>query len=300
MNTVIKKKELIPLTFDVMFTEIFNNQDNICILEEFIAGYFKYPLKDVRDNLEILSRRLGKENRYDSRKEVDLLLNLNGKKINIEMSNNNSIGVVNRNIVYLCKIHSNELKQGDHSYSKINESIQIVFNNFDCQKELRNTYYLRNDKGNILSEKLRIDIINLAKGKVSCYNESGEDSYLINWCKILTESKIDNIKNISHQVLTKETTNKLVNQMNKLSGDDDMVRLYTKLSRREMEFNTLKEEAQEAGFKEGFDNGFQDGFQDGIKENNIEIAKKMLEKNTDINFISEITGLDIEEIKKLK
>jgi len=80
----IREGELIPLTFDIMFIEIFNNEDSICILEEFIAGYFNFSLDDVRGNLEILSRRLPKENRIDSRKEVDLLLNLNGKKIKIE------------------------------------------------------------------------------------------------------------------------------------------------------------------------------------------------------------------------
>ena len=85
MIDTIRKGEIIPLTFDIMFTEIFNNEDNICILEEFIAGYFNYSLDDVRGNLEILSRRLPRENRIDSRKEVDLLLNLNGKKINIEI-----------------------------------------------------------------------------------------------------------------------------------------------------------------------------------------------------------------------
>ena len=37
----------------------------------------------------------------------------------------------------------------------------------------------------------------------------------------------------------------------------------------------------------------------GIEQNNLEITKKMLAKNTDINFISEITGLSIEEINKI-
>jgi len=68
MVGTINKGEIIPLTFDIMFTEIFNNEDSICILEEFISGYFNYPLESVRGNLEILSRRLLKENRIDSRK----------------------------------------------------------------------------------------------------------------------------------------------------------------------------------------------------------------------------------------
>ena len=90
MIDALKENELIPLTFDVMFTEIFNNPDNIlflvstlgffnpdniCILEEFISNYLEIPLKDVTGNLKILSRRLGKENRYDSR--IDKITKLN-------------------------------------------------------------------------------------------------------------------------------------------------------------------------------------------------------------------------------
>ena len=46
--------------------------------------------------------------------------------------------------------------------------------------------------------------------------------------------------------------------------------------------------------------GYEAGIIDGQKSKQIDIAKKMLEKNSDINFISECTGLTIEEIEKLK
>ena len=303
MNDTLKENELIPLTFDVMFTEIFNNPDNICILEEFISNYLEIPLKDVSGNLKILSRRLGKENRYDSRKEVDLLLKYQGKMINIEMSNNNSIGVINRNVVYLCKIHGRQLKKGDIDYSKIHDSIQIMFNNFESDNNLKTTWYFRDEDGNILTSKLRIDIINLVKGKKLCYTGSEKVDYLINWCKLLTSSQKNNIKNISCQIMSNESTNILVNNMSILSEENEMVRLYTKLSRREMEYNTFIKEATEKGYNEGFENGFEvgfeDGFEDGIKHNIKETAKKMLEKNISKETISEVTGLSINEITKL-
>ena len=44
----------------------------------------------------------------------------------------------------------------------------------------------------------------------------------------------------------------------------------------------------------------KDGFEEGIKERNYAIAKDMKLKNLDINLISEITGLSIEEILKLR
>ena len=296
MEYALKENELIPLTFDIMFTEIFNNPDNICILEEFISNYLDIPLKEVTGNLKILSHRLKKEVHYDSRKEVDLLLNYKGKKINIEMSNNKSDGVINRNVVYLCKIHGNQLKVGDINYSKINSTIQIVFNNFNIGNELKTTWYLRNEKGQILTSKLRIDIINLVKGKDLCYTGSEKVDYLINWCKLLTTKDRENVKDISSQIMSHKSTDMLINNMSTLSEEDEMVKLYTKLSRREMEYNTYIAEATE----EGYNKGHEQGIKQGIKQNNIDVAKKMLDKKLDITTIEEITGLTKEEIMKLK
>ena len=41
------------------------------------------------------------------------------------------------------------------------------------------------------------------------------------------------------------------------------------------------------------------GFDKGVKQEKITIAKKMKEENIDINLISKITNLTIEEIKNL-
>ena len=308
MNSLLEKGSIIPLTFDIMFTEVFNNQNNICILEEFIANYLNIPLPLVEGNLKILSRRLFKENRYDSKKEVDLLLDLNGKKINIEMSNNNSMGVINRNVVYLCKVHGEQLKQSDYNYSHISETIQIMFNNFNSQKELKTTWYLRDEQGNILTNKIRIDIINLVKGKDMCYTYKKDVDYLINWCKLLTESKANNLLDISHKLMSSKSTNVLLKDINKLNGDDEMVRLYTKLSRREMEYNTFIEEAKEKGFNQGKQEGFESGKQEGLKkgieqgieQKSNEIAKNMLIEKIPLETISKITGLSIEKIQELK
>ena len=44
----------------------------------------------------------------------------------------------------------------------------------------------------------------------------------------------------------------------------------------------------------------QDGYEKGIKQNTILLTKNMLKENIDIEQISKITGLSIEEIEKLK
>ena len=57
---------------------------------------------------------------------------------------------------------------------------------------------------------------------------------------------------------------------------------------------TLKEERQE-----GIKKGKLEGIKEGEKNKAISMAKSMKAKNMDINLISEITGLTIEEVNKL-
>ena len=73
-------KKIIPMTYDVML-KVFNNEKNISLLEEFIAFYMDIPLKEVKGNLKLLKRNLDKNNLKSSKKEVDLLLELNGKNV---------------------------------------------------------------------------------------------------------------------------------------------------------------------------------------------------------------------------
>lgn len=59
--------------------------------------------------------------------------------------------------------------------------------------------------------------------------------------------------------------------------------------------NSLIEDALE----DGWNRGKKEGKEEGIKENKLSVAKRMLEKNIDINVISECTGLSEKEIKTL-
>ena len=51
--------------------------------------------------------------------------------------------------------------------------------------------------------------------------------------------------------------------------------------------------------KEGIEKGIEKGKLEGIKERNYTIAKNLKKSGLDTKFISEITGLTLEEIEKL-
>ena len=55
----------------------------------------------------------------------------------------------------------------------------------------------------------------------------------------------------------------------------------------------------EDALEDGWNRGKKEGIKEGKKENKLSFAKRMLEKNIDINVISECTGLSEKEIKTL-
>ena len=279
--------EIIPLNFDFLFTSIFNNPDNMVIIENFLAIYFDIPLSTIRGKVTIKSRDLLPNAKIDADKQVDLLLDYEGEKINIELSNYNSPGLVDRNIVYLASVHSHQMEYGVNNYAKIGKSLQIIFNNFACNHgKLKRTYYLKSEDGEILSKKLQIDIIDIVEGVKLWYTNC--ENKLANLCKMLVVNNIDELESVLKEVMEMNAKEKLVKEVKKFSDDDANIGLYTKLSHQEILKNTLVYEAEERGRIEGEKSGI------------ILTAKKMLAKGIDIKIVQEITGLSLMEIEKLK
>ena len=296
----LKKGEIIPLTFDPIFTEIFNNEDNICILEDFLSCYLDIPYSKIKNNLKLSSRNLNRNNIIDSKKEVDLLLDLDGEKINIELNNTSNKGIIDRNVVYIGKIHGTQLKRGFKTYNEIKKTIQINLDNENHTKDLVEEYYFKNERGEILTEKLRIDIFNLEKGNKMSYTNNERENMLIRWCKVFKSRTKNELENALKEIASIKSKTKLLEHIDKLSGDDDMIKIYTDLSRRELEYNTRMEDATNEGLEKGLKQGIQQGIKTGKEEEKISIAKNLLDKNIDIEIISSSTGLSIEEIEKLK
>ena len=62
----------------------------------------------------------------------------------------------------------------------------------------------------------------------------------------------------------------------------------------------LRDQGYRDGLSQGKAEGNAEGRTEGKSERNIEIARNMLSKAMEVELISEITGLSIEEINSLK
>ena len=70
--------------------------------------------------------------------------------------------------------------------------------------------------------------------------------------------------------------------------------------KRYNDYHNTIDYAKKSGLQKGIEIGRQEGIKQGEWENKISIAKNMLNKNVDISFVSEVTGLSIEEVRKLQ
>lgn len=309
----LSRGEIIPLCFDYVFTAVFNNPDNIIILENFLAIYFDVPLNEIKGNVEILPRELSLESKKTANKQIDLLIKLKGELINIELSNKINQDIIDRNIIFASNTHSRNLKYGNKNYSGINKTIQINLVNYPINEELKERYFFRNEKGKILSEKFEIDYLDMVIGKKLCYTKENK---LARWCNVfLSRTEKELRESLGDDLMENEAKDKVIDEVNKYSMDEEVIQIYTELSKQEMERNTFIEEARreglkrgieeglEQGIKQGIEQGIEQGIQQGIiegsKKEKIEIAKNLLKLGMNKENISFATNLSIEELDNL-
>ena len=299
---VLKRGEIIPLTYDFVFNEIFANEKNINILENFISNILNLNIEEVRGSLHIKPRDLELNNKSERNKQIDLLLEYHGDLINIELNNNSGEGIKERNLVYACSVHASQLEYGDNSYKKINKTIQINLNTKPNSTGLLiDKYNLKNEYNKTYSDKLVIYMIDISLGVDMCYN--GTSDKLAKWCYVLTSQTEDELGKYLGDIMNEKEQNQLVDEMNKLSSNEKVIALYSAYSREELERNTLIIEAEEKGIEKGIEQGIEKGRQEGIEqgreEEKEEMIKKLYEKGLPIKEISEIVNKSEEEVKDI-
>ena len=91
--------------------------------------------------------------------------------------------------------------------------------------------------------------------------------------------------------------------MDFLRGDKNMKERFESHMKFVLNKNTdisiARNDGIKIGRKEGRDEGIKVGIEKGEKNKSIEIARNMLKRGYNITEISELSGLSIEEIKKL-
>jgi len=259
-------KKMYLLNNDLIFKTIFSEEKATKRLLEETLG-----LKV--DKIYSSNTELNVETIKEKRKILDLIVETDKGIINIEVNNDYNQGLKNRNFLYFCKLIGSSVNKND-SYINIINHIQLNLT-WNLQR------YIKNDISNIekltyevmektldfsLSDYFKIYMYNMDYYKNKCYNKN-------KFIKLLASESIEEMERIS-------------------KGDKLMEEITNKVKRLNLDEEFYKQMV--------LPNDEEKLFKSALIEEKQEIAKKMLFKNSDIKFISEVTGLSEEEIKKLK
>ena len=284
-STELKEDDIIPIVSDVMFKTMLGNESKKKYVSYFLSLVLEKDYKEIYDNIIFLKNELDKNKYNDTRKTVDLIVKIDGVIYNIEMNNNYQKTYIERNIEYITELYKSSRKMGE-GY-KYEYTYQININNFTFKdrEKTSEVFMIRNEEGEVLTDKIKIMHLYLPKILNKYYNK-------------------EKLSELEKLMLVFNLTNK--NELNDIIGENKIMEEYKKealdashseevigLYDKELEDEFLKR----ATYQEGIEKGIEQGIEQGENKKSIEIAKIMLDKNMDISLISEITKLSKEEIE---
>ena len=281
-------------------------KNTLCVEEH--KGLLKWLLEsclDIKiDNLILKDKELSKKTKYSKGRVVDLLIESDNKMFNVEINNRPHDYNNDRNLGYLANLYGKSIDKSN-DYKKINSCIQLNITSGKKDIELKSKYLLvdtLNESKNIWTDNFIIYEINVDLLKKLYYNK---DIKSINKYKpviMLTLNK----EELEEFSLGDERIMEYKDKVNELNSDDDFVTFISREEDQKKTENALRTIISEKNeelknSREKLKNSKEELKTQKTKLNNVNIehARKMKEKNIDLNTISEITGLTIEEIEKL-
>ena len=286
----IKEGEIIPLVSDVMFHTMLNNSKRKKYVSYLLSLILEEDYEEILNNIEFVKDELDKENFYDSKRTVDLVCRIKEKIYNIEMNNNSDIRSLERNISYLNDLYKSSMKVGsDYNY---NYCIQININNFNIKgnKKKISRFKLRDEEGDILTNKIDFIYIYLPLIKEAWYTNS-ELSELEKLLLIFNE---DSRKEVDKIMKGNKIMEEYRREAECASNDTEIIGLYDKEKTREILQQMALEDEKKKAIKQGLEQGLEQGIKQGIKQGREEGMKQGIEQQK-ISIINNMKKLNLDE-----
>ena len=222
----------------------------------------------------------------------------------IEIQTYSTKNFFERTLYYWSKNYSSLLKRGN-KYSKLRPVISINLIDdilFDKTDSRMHTCYLLKEKNTnkILTDHIQMHYVEIPK----LDKDADIKTELKNWILFLKSNKEEDMS----QLLKEDTIfEKAIKKYNYFTDNEDLLNEYDRREAYLVYQSSLMRGAKEDGFDEGLEKGIEKGKLEGIKEGiekgrlaeQISMAIAMKKENIDIETIKRITGLSIEEIRKL-
>ena len=287
--------KFIPIRYDKMYKKIFISNNDKNLTDLLIKETTKINSKIITLlNLEIINYPYQEKNTT-----VDLIAKLeDGKMVEIELNTKVNELLIIRNLFYMAKVMSISLDQAQ-SYKNLKKQIQVNLNfggDYIEPIDYINLGIKGTDK--IYTDALEIIRINIPYFVRLCYNKDVSELSIKE--RLLGMIGSEDIELSRKLAKGDEILEMILDRQIKYSQDKDMGLAYDRDKLMQEVYEYSMDEKYEEGKVEGIEEGKTEGYQEGIEQGIKSTIKNLLEKNVDINIISEATGLSIDEINELK
>lgn len=284
-----KKIDKLPITNDYVFKRVFSYEGNESVLKDFLEA-----ILDIKINkIEVKNPELIKSTKEEKSGILDIKVEIDDNTIiDVEMQMENEYNMEERSTTYSGKLIAGQLQSGEQ-YSRLKKTVVICILNFNYFK--RNSYhsiakmkfekstkeayvnmgYQKEDK--IASKYMEMHFIELPKFKKKNPDMKARISQWL-WLLAGEEEKVEMAEKENEEV------KKAVETLNRISLDPKERERYESIIQAEFNHKISNQKFLEKG----------------KKEEKIQIAKKMLQKDTPVEEVAEITELTEEEIEKIK
>ena len=291
---------------DVVFQRLFC-KDNPEITKAFVEALLdeKVSKMIINDDKELLSEKLDLKSG-----SLDLQVDINdNEKIDVEIQLIERENFAERLLFYFSQLYIRGIKRGD-SYLTAKKVVLIAIIDYELKidkkiDKMETIWHITEDNNPKirLTNKFEIHILEL--GKVKEEYRKNKENKKAQWLLFLDNPELKEVEEIMES--NKEVKEAVI-KVREMSEDEKLQRLADLREKAIMDekaiyqagLNNGKEEGRVEGEKLGRAEGEKLGREKGRVETMKEVAKKLLKQNMKIENISEITGLTIEEIEKLK
>ena len=276
---------LLPPKMDFVFKRIFGNENHPNVLISFLNAVLT-PVDPIKSVIvkDTTIEKSHLEDKY-SRLDVKAMTN-KGEHINIEIQLKDEYNMIKRSLYYWSKLYEGQLENGEN-YQKLSRTICINLLDFNLlnHDKFHSVYRLKDCETNEeLTDVMELHFIELKKIK-DVHHVEEVKTKLEAWLYFINQPDSELVQELEKvEVEIKEAKAELV----RLSGDRKERERYEK--RRESRLN----EVSALSYAE------EKGIQKGVKQEKIEIAKNLVQKGLDDDFILETTGLTLAEVKGIR
>ena len=277
------KREFYTCKNDRAFKEVFLNPNN----SDLLKALLEFILKIKIDKLEIKKTELLSGNVNIKDKRVDAIVHTGNKKIEIEINSQNKDYLHTRSTAYICNIYQSNASVGD-TYNEDTDIIQVNLTwGLGRNNEETKIFKIMNEKGELYVKNFIIYEINMDYYDKIWYSKN-EDEIKKNQYMIMLDLDKKELENMPKD----DIVDKYITNVTIVNDNPEFQKYMSEEEDKKKIQNSLLSEARE--------NGINDGISKGVSQEKVSIAKNMLNKNMSIEDISDITGLSVEEINKLK